>query len=184
MIIKHLTFSDLSFYNKTIPMIKEGHTRVEFDNNSMIIQTEVNPFKIDMSAHETPSDWIKILNPETTQITVIEINGQLVAGAITVTHSPKCNMLRNNMGNAVLWDIRVHPKFQNKGYASLLIKNSLQYAKKQNCTQLLIETQDNNPKAIQFYIKHGAKLLDVNTEIYDKDLNETQFIFTISIKMN
>ncbi len=177
-----LTFKDLERYHNTIPMIKSGDKIVNFTSNKVYRLIDALPYNIDMTKEESTDLWKSILNEETTQVICIEDNNKLIAGAITVTHSPKVNMLRQDMTNAVLWDIRVHPDYQGQGLATKLINESLSYAKKQNCKKLLIETQNNNPKAIKFYLKNGATLLEENKDAYPIELNEIQYILEIDIK--
>lgn len=171
---------EIDRYHTEIPMIKEGTTKIVI-SNSIFKEVKTTAFSIDMRLDEKTSLWKEILNFNKTLIQVFEVDGQFIAGAITVTNSPSVNMLKGDMSNAVLWDIRVHPDYQNSGLASILMKYSIEYSKEQNCKSLLIETQDNNPKAISFYLKHGASISEVNIDAYPKELNETQFIFKIQL---
>ncbi|MCR3906727.1 MAG: GNAT family N-acetyltransferase [Tenericutes bacterium] len=180
MEIKFLSFEDLEAYHK-IPMFKIGSQIYAFDDNENLTKKNVKPFSIDLAGEEKVSDWVKILNEKTTSIVVLEENGIWVGGCITVTHSPRVNMLRNNMQNAVLWDIRVHPQYQNLGVGSILLEASIKFSKQMNCKHLIIETQDNNPKAIDFYLKHNAKLIEINKQAYQDTPNETQLIFQLDL---
>lgn len=181
MEVLKLSFSDLWKYHNDIPMIKSGQHKVEFTSNTTMQLIKTIPFQIDMTRDESIDLWFKILNEDTTLIEVISVDNIWVAGAITVTHSPMVNMAQGDLANAVLWDIRVSPKHQNKGYASILMRNSINFAKDMKTSRLLIETQDNNPKAISFYRKHGATLLKSNKDIYPEKLNEIQYIMQINL---
>lgn len=181
MEIISLSFKELETYHKSIPMIKQGNERVKFSSATSTISEIIEQYEIDMTIEEKASEWKKILNPKTTDISVITHRNKFIGGCITVTNSPQCNMLKGDMSNAVLWDIRVHPNFQNCGLGEMLVNISKDYSKKMNCTRLLIETQDNNPKAINFYLKHGASLLETNKDAYPKELNETQYILEIPL---
>lgn len=181
MTLKTISFKELERYHKEIPMLKEGTKKLLFKDNKTIELVDTEPYKIDMTKEEKVSLWKEILNPNNTQVLVLEDKGQFLAGTITVAHSPKCNMLKGDMSNAVLWDIRVNPSYQNQGFASILLKESLLFAKKKKCKRLLIETQDNNEKAIPFYLKHGATLLETNKDAYPAQYNEWQYILEIKI---
>lgn len=181
MEILKLSFTDLSDYHTTIPMIKKDSRKVVFDTDSSYHTKETLSFEIDMTKEESISLWKEIMNEDTTSIIAIKNNNKLIAGCITVTNSPKINMLKGDMTNAVLWDIRVNPNYQNLGLATKLLKESIKFAKKMKCKRLLIETQDNNPKAINFYLKNGAKLIETNPDIYPVELNEIQYIFKIEL---
>lgn len=152
-----------------------------YSNVSNFKEVKTKPFSIDMTKLESMDLWKDILNEETTEIIVIEKNNEYVGGVITVTHSPKVNMHKNDMTNAVLWDIRVHPNYQKRGIASKLLNKSIEFSKKMNCKSLLIETQNNNPKAINFYTKNKAYLHEINKGVYESLLGETQLIFKIDI---
>lgn len=181
MEIINLSFKDLKKYHIEIPMIKQGHERVKFTSQTKISFEEVPYYEIDMTREEKVSDWRKILNQKTTDISVIKHKNKFIGGCITVTNSPMCNMQRDDIKNAVLWDLRIHPDFQNCGLGEMLINVAKDYAKKRNCKNLLIETQDNNPKAINFYLKHGARLIETNKNAYQKEINEIQYVLEIEI---
>lgn len=181
MDLVHLSFNELEQYNNEIPMIKSGSKLVKIRDGNKVTYYPITHFSIDMTKYESTSLWKKIFNQETTQIIGFVDKGKLIAGCITITHSPQVNMFRGDMKNSVLWDIRVHPNYQGLGLASKLLEESIIFSKRQHCTNMIIETQNNNPKAINFYLKHNAILLEENTEIYPKELHETQFIFTMKL---
>lgn len=153
----------------------------EYDNLFDYKEVKTNPFSIDMTKEESMDLWRDILNEETTEIIVVEDNNKYIGGVITVTHSPKVTMHKGIMLNAILWDIRVHPNFQRQGIASILLNKSIEFSKKMNCNSLLIETQNNNPKAINFYTKNEAYLYEINKGKYESQPSETQLIFKIDI---
>ena len=171
-----LSFKDLEQYHNEIPMIKTGSNLVEITDGNKMTLISTKPFSIDMTKDESVSLWKTILNEATTQILCFKHEGTLIAGIITTTHSPNVNMFRGNMRNSVLWDIRVHPDYQDIGIATELLNESVKYSKSQKCTHMLIETQNNNPKAINFYIKNNATLLEEKKDAYPKELNESQLI--------
>ena len=162
-------------------MIKEGKIIYEYYNLSHFKEVRTKPFSIDMTKEESMDLWRDILNEETTEIIVIEENNEYIGGVITVTHSPKVNMHKKDMTNAVLWDIRVHPSYQRLGLATTLLNKAIEFSKKMNCKSLLIETQNNNSKAINFYIKNKAYLHEINKGIYKSQPSEIQLIFKIDI---
>ena len=178
MEILQITFDELEKYNQ-IEMLKIFDYYRDYRNKSnMEYDIKKTPKTIiDFAKDEKMSLWKEILNENTTGVFVIKENNEWVAGCVVVTHSPKVNMLRNDMSNAVLWDIRVDSNHQKKGYGSILFNKAEEYAKSQNCAQMIIETQNNNPKAIEFYEKNGAVLKEINFYHY-KDLpDEDQLIY-------
>lgn len=178
---RKLTFDELDTYNN-IEMLKVFDTVREYKNINDYTLRRVPLTILDFAKDESMELWKSILNEDTTGIFIIELNGAWVAGCIVVTHSPQVNMLRNDMNNSVLWDIRVESKYKRRGYGKVLFEEAVKFASKMNASRMLIETQNNNPDAIQFYEKQGAKLIEINKNYYFDLPNEDQLIFEYVIK--
>ncbi|PAT02196.1 hypothetical protein CI105_02300 [Candidatus Izimaplasma bacterium ZiA1] len=176
MIIKKVDFSFLSDYIK-IPMFKEFDTIYKYNSLNEYIIEKTNPTIIDMNKYESIDLWKEILIEEHCSIFVCLIEDELIGGAIVVTNSPKVNMLNNDMTNAVLWDIRVKKDFQGKGISQLLFDEVKKYSIMKSCKRVIIETQNNNPKAISFYTKIGAKLRFIKKSHYQDLPDEDQLLF-------
>jgi ribosomal protein S18 acetylase RimI-like enzyme len=71
-------------------------------------------------------------------------------------------MLAGRQDLAVLWDIRVHPDYQGNGVGKQLFDYGVQWARARNCSQLKIETQQDNVKACKFYAGQGCPLGEIN----------------------
>jgi len=63
---------------------------------------------------------------------------------------------------AILEDIRVHPDFRRYGIGTKLIHQVENWSRNRGCKQLMIETQNINVNACQFYAKQGCKLGGIN----------------------
>lgn len=64
--------------------------------------------------------------------------------------------------------------YHNKGYGTVLFDKAKEYVLEMNTKQLLIETQNNNPKAIDFMrkkVQKFIKLIEDITKIYLKKIN-------------
>jgi len=133
-----ISFNGLDTYHENVPMIKEGDQLVEFVDNSNYILHDTEPFYIDMAKEESTALWKDILVEENTEIIIVLEENKMIGGCITVTHSPEVRMLKGDMTNAVLWDIRVDPKYQHLGIGTQLLNLSLNYARGKNCDCLLI----------------------------------------------
>ncbi|KKL96280.1 hypothetical protein LCGC14_1846060 [marine sediment metagenome] len=92
-----------------------------------------------------------------------------VGGATLAFRSPKVNMLQGRNDLAVLWDIRVHPDYKRQGLGSRLIDRAVEWARKQGCKQLKIETQNNNVPACRFYAARGCHLGAIDRYGYAHD---------------
>lgn len=178
MNVKKISFKELEEYNN-IEMKKTFDRYRDYTSSTKYTEKIVRETTFDWTNTEKMSLWREILNEETTGVFVIEEDNKWVAGCVVVTHSPKVHMLEGDMTNAVLWDIRVATKYQKRGFGSLLFQKVVLFAKKMNTKQLLIETQNNNPKAITFYEKQQAKIYKINKGYY-KDLpKEDQIILKL-----
>ena len=92
-----------------------------------------------------------------------------VGGATVAFRSPKVNMLQGRDDLAFLWDIRVHPDYKRQGIGSDLLNRAVEWARKQGCKQLKIETQNNNVLACRFYASHGCHLGAIDRYGYAND---------------
>jgi len=90
-----------------------------------------------------------------------------VGGATVAFRSPKVNMLQGRRDLAVLWDIRVHPGHKRQGLGSRLFDWAAEWARKRDCKQLKIETQNNNVPACRFYAAKGCRLGAIDRYGYD-----------------
>lgn len=180
MKITQIEISKLDQYNK-IPMLKifdctyVYHSLDDYTIQPCVLST------IDMSKEESMEEWMMLFDPNHCGVFVIEESGKWIGGCVVVTHSPKIHMLRGDYQNAVLWDIRVDLAYQKLGIGKQLFEHAIHFAQQKGCTRLLIETQNNNPTAIQFYQKQGATLLEVNKNHYDQYPEEDQLIFSYII---
>jgi GNAT superfamily N-acetyltransferase len=59
---------------------------------------------------------------------------------------------------AVLWDIRVHPDAQRRRIGTMLFRHAADWARRQGCGQLGLETQSVNVPACRFYAYQGCEL--------------------------
>lgn len=55
----------------------------------------------------------------------------------------------------LLEDLVVHPEHRGQGYGSRLLEYSLQFAKDKGFSRITLLTDKPNPRAQQFYLRHG-----------------------------
>jgi ribosomal protein S18 acetylase RimI-like enzyme len=178
--IETLNFKDLKDYQR-IPMIKDSSMRYEFINPRTYVKYNIPRIMYDMNDEEDISLSKEIIRFDTSMIFVIKEKEMMVAGAIVATHSPKIHLLKGFNHTAILWDIRVNPEYQKQGFGKKLMNEAINFAKTQGCNQLLIETQDNNPNAIDFYLKCGASLYEIRENVYSDQPLEKQLLFILKI---
>lgn len=180
MNLKRIAFSELENYNK-IEMLKQVNQVRKYSNLNDYTLINVEDRILDFARDESMDLWRTIMNHDSCAIFVIEERDSWVAGCVVVTNSPEVNMLRGNMENSVLWDIRVDSSSQRKGYGQILFSEAVKYSKEMSCKRMIIETQNNNSKAISFYEKQDAKLYEINLNHYEDCENEDQLIFMMDL---
>jgi GNAT superfamily N-acetyltransferase len=104
-----------------------------------------------------------------------------VGGAIIAWNTPEILMLDGRKDLAVLWDIRVHADYRNKGIGSALFSASTSWARARGCIQLKIETQNVNVPACHFYARQGCRLVAINPYAYVDLPQEVQFIWLLDL---
>jgi streptothricin acetyltransferase len=85
------------------------------------------------------------------------LDNQPVGQAITARHW-------NNL--AMLWDIRVDVRSRRKGVGKALLDACRSWAQHQGLKGIMVETQDSNPAACQFYQSSGFLLGGVDRMLY------------------
>jgi GNAT superfamily N-acetyltransferase len=88
--------------------------------------------------------------------------GRNIGGAIVAFNTSGVNMLEGRDDLAVLWDLRVHPDHRRHGIGTDLFERAAEWARKRDCSQLKIETQNVNVPACRFYVKQGCHLGQIN----------------------
>jgi len=63
-------------------------------------------------------------------------------------------------------DIIVGRQFRRYGIGSLLLSCACDWARKQGCWAILLETQNVNYPAIQFYLRNGLEIWSINQHFY------------------
>ncbi len=63
-------------------------------------------------------------------------------------------------------DIIVGRQFRRYGVGSLLLSCAADWARKRNCWALVLETQNTNYPAIQFYLRNGMEIWSINQHYY------------------
>lgn len=182
MHIKRIGLNQLHRYNQ-IPMKKEFDHILMYHSLQEADILPTKPTIIDLSQEEDINDWLRLFDHDHCGVFVAEAEGRWLGGCVVVTHSPKVHMLRGDDSNAVLWDIRVDPVAQHRGIGTLLFETAMTFGREEGCQRMLIETQNNNPRAIRFYETHGATLLEINKNHYPDQPTEDQLIFTIPLSI-
>ena len=86
-------------------------------------------------------------------------------------------MLEGRDDLAVLWDIRVAPKFRGHGMGAALFRAVEAWAVARGCRELKVETQSVNVPACRFYQRQGCTLRRVNRHAYRDLPGEIQLLW-------
>ncbi len=79
--------------------------------------------------------------------------------------------------DAVLWDLRVHPEYRRHGVGRKLLRWAEIESLSAGRARLIIETQDINTAACEFYSANGYACLLVDPFAYPELLNEARVVW-------
>lgn len=164
MLIQNLSLDQLEIYS-AIPisfMVNSILSVAPIDDGlggiRLTEQPVSQPWVKNYDAEETPLDWEKQFDLANWGIFIAYEESQPVGGAAVALNTPKVNMLEDRKDLAVLWDIRVLPDRRGMGIGKALFLHSADWARRQGCSQLKIETQNINVPACKFYCSMGCEL--------------------------
>lgn len=130
---------------------------------------------------EGPLRWSDRFNIAQWGLIAAHRDGLRVGGAVIAFDTPNVFMLEARRDLAALWDLRVHPDLRGEGIGSRLLRASERWAAARGCTELKIETQNNNVAACRFYEKHGYVLRSIDRFAYPELPDEVQLIWRRSL---
>ena len=112
-------------------------------------------------------------------------DGDIPVGAVTVAGTTKgMDMLGESTGACVLWDIRVADAYKHMGIGQGLFDLGKAAAKADGYKTMIIECQNNNVPACNFYKKQGALLSKVDMNAYESEpeiADEVQFVWRLAL---
>ena len=126
---------------------------------------------------DRPSQWAKRFDTSNWGQLVARVKGRRVGGAVVAFSTPGLDMLEGREDLAVLWDIRVSPDSRGQRIGSALFRASEMWAISKGCSQLKVETQNNNVAACRLYERQGCLLRAVNSMAYAEFPDELQFLW-------
>ena len=123
------------------------------------------PFAFDV-ADEHPEAWKTFITMRNFKMFGIYEENRLAAAMSLVHDNPSVRMLDGREDVLLVWDLRVHPDYQRKGYGKALIAHAENEAKTLGVKHLRIETQNTNPNAVDFYSSMGFELSHIREHAY------------------
>jgi GNAT superfamily N-acetyltransferase len=153
----------------------------------LVEQPILQPWLKDYDSDESPLDWQKKFDISKWGL-FIGVDGVTpIAGAAVALNTPGVNMLEGRKDLAVLWDIRVHPDRRGQGIGRSIFLLAAEWARKQGCKQLKIETQNVNVPACKFYVKMGCELGMIHKYGYaaiPENAHEAMLFWYYPLKLN
>jgi len=187
VILENISKEILEEYSKiSIAFTVESEYKIKYINNGlggiMLEEEKVDSYEVNFdSEDDNPSTLINKFDLSNWMIVSAFVGEQRIGGAIVAFDTKGVNMLEGRKDLAVLWDLRIHENYRQKGIGSAIVNKCLEWAKAKKCNRLKIETQNNNTKACKFYSKQGAVLSNINKYAYKDNPKEVQFIWTIEL---
>jgi len=149
--------------------------------NPQLIDEPVEPYLKDYDLYERPSLWRERFDTSNWGIFAAFEGERRLGGAAAAWKSPGVEMLENRDDLVCLWDLRVHPDYRHRGVGTRLFEFVVEWARKRRCSQLKVETQNNNVDACRFYVKQGCELRGINQNAYPAELNEIQLLWYLDL---
>ena len=187
--VKEMDKSCFEMYD-TVPM--EVDVRSEFRikrlNNGLggmiFEEVPVEPYVKDLSVYERAVDYEKNFDITNWRF-YMAFDDEKPVGAMTVA-GPTENlyMLSGRNDACVLWDIRVADGYKHQGVGQMLLDAGIAGAKADGYRQMIIECQNNNVPACNFYRKQGALLSKIDMYAYypEEDIrDEVQFLWYLDL---
>lgn len=80
-------------------------------------------------------------------------------------------------------DILVGRQFRRYGIGSLLLSCASDWARKHNCWAVILETQNVNYPAIQFYLRNGLEIWSIQRHFYPPGISEHEIAIFMGKKL-
>ncbi|MBN2830166.1 MAG: GNAT family N-acetyltransferase [Candidatus Cloacimonetes bacterium] len=165
----------------------EVHSVIEFSSseNGYIPKEVVTeyPYTKDYDAipGNHPGEWSKHFDVSKWGLLIAIEGKKKIGSALIAFDTRNVDMLEGRRDLAVLWDIRVSPEYRMQGVGKALFEEAKKWAKLHNCTELKIETQNNNVGAVNFYLKQGAVLRTIISNAYHELPDECMLLFYLTL---
>ncbi|MBM7615883.1 GNAT family N-acetyltransferase [Alkaliphilus hydrothermalis] len=188
IVIKEVTKEHSNEYAQ-IPMLGKFSSKYELQKvdgglgGILFKEVEIEEYIKDIGLDQDPFEWESSFDLSNWGFFIVYHQDKPVAGITLAFDTEGVNMLAKRKDLTVVWDIRVAPEYKGMGIGSQLINAAKAWAKERNCTQLKIETQNNNVAACKFYKSQGAVLGEINEYAYYGDMDdEVMLIWYIELE--
>lgn len=169
-----------------IPIAFEVHSilQVRLIDNGLrgfhLAEKIIEPSRVkDYDAYEDegPSRWARRWDISNWAVLSAFTDGSRIGGCVIAYDTPGVDKLEGRKDIAVIWDLRVAPKYRKQGVGSRLVEAAADWARRHGCRLLKIETQNINVPACRLYAKLGFQLGAVNRYAYRELPDEIELIW-------
>lgn len=154
----------------------------EFDEigNDLAVSDRIldEPYCKDYDTLKAPVTWADRFDISNWGLLGAFVDCRRVGGAVIAFDSAGVEILEGRKDLAVLWDLRVEPDFRRRGIGAALFRAVEHWAALKGCTELRIETQNNNVPACRYYERQGCELRQINPDAYPTLPREVQLIWS------
>ena len=159
--------------------------RIEGGLGGLIFEkVPVTPCVKDLSKYERAVEYEDMFDISKWRF-FMAFDGDIPVGAVTVAGTTKgMDMLGESTGACVLWDIRIADAYKHMGIGQGLFDLGKAAAKADRYKTMIIECQNNNVPACNFYKKQGALLSKVDMNAYESEpeiADEVQFVWRLAL---
>lgn len=147
-------------------------------------EVPVTPYVKDLSVYERATEYEKEFDITHWSFYMAFDDEKPVGAATVAARTDKLYMLTGRDDACVLWDIRVADEYKHQGIGQKLFDLAVKNAKADGYRQMIIECQNNNVPACNFYRKQGALLSKVDMYAYYQEeacRNEVQFLWYLDL---
>ena len=175
------TVRDLAAY-ETVSIAFEVNSRLRLDDlrdSGNIIVDLIEPWlkDYDASQDDRPTALPRRFDMSNWGILSAFENDVRLGGALISRDTPGCDMLEGRADLAVIFDLRVASAARGKGVGKALFGAAVLWARQRGCSELMVETQDNNVGACRFYAAMGCDIYKIEVGAYGPELDEAKLIW-------
>lgn len=179
------SISDLAAY-ETVSIAFEVNARLrldEFRARGALVFDPIEPWWKDYDACEEdrPTSLARRFDMSNWGILSAFEDDRRLGGAIIARDTPGCDMLEGRDDLAVIFDFRVAPGARGKGLGQSLFQQSINWSKAHGCSELRVETQDNNVAACRFYSAMGCGIHSIEERAYGPAIDEAKLIWRVRL---
>jgi ribosomal protein S18 acetylase RimI-like enzyme len=148
----------------------------------MLVEESVAPYVKDYDLMSGgPTSWPGRWDVSKWGILAAHDDGMRVGGAIIASRTDELVVTGIPAETAVLWDLRVDPRFRHRGIGSLLFSRARDWCRQTGARRLEVETQNTNVPACRFYARQGCELVAIDRLAYGGEYDEVRLVWDLTI---